>query len=110
MIRRPPRSTLFPYTTLFRSGAVARTRARRRRLAHDVGPGHAVRADPDGPRAERRVPGARRVGRPLARGAAGGPRPLRGAVAPVEADRPGVVAAAARGGPLRRARHASGRS
>src|SRR5256885_9789410 len=23
MIRRPPRSTLFPYTTLFRSGAVA---------------------------------------------------------------------------------------
>src|ERR1041385_1804910 len=34
MIRRPPRSTLFPYTTLFRSGfwpacAVARTSARR---------------------------------------------------------------------------------
>src|SRR5438309_5585047 len=24
MIRRPPRSTLFPYTTLFRSGATAR--------------------------------------------------------------------------------------
>src|SRR2546422_3595925 len=24
MIRRPPRSTLFPYTTLFRSGLVAR--------------------------------------------------------------------------------------
>src|SRR2546421_13018301 len=24
MIRRPPRSTLFPYTTLFRSGACAR--------------------------------------------------------------------------------------
>src|SRR2546429_4031633 len=24
MIRRPPRSTLFPYTTLFRSGQVAR--------------------------------------------------------------------------------------
>src|SRR3712207_6865203 len=24
MIRRPPRSTLFPYTTLFRSGAVGR--------------------------------------------------------------------------------------
>src|SRR5258707_10838473 len=23
MIRRPPRSTLFPYTTLFRSGAIA---------------------------------------------------------------------------------------
>src|SRR3712207_7735813 len=26
MIRRPPRSTLFPYTTLFRSGADQRTR------------------------------------------------------------------------------------
>src|SRR5437764_3523957 len=32
MIRRPPRSTLFPYTTLFRS-----RRARRRR--HPLGPG-----------------------------------------------------------------------
>src|SRR3712207_7316488 len=30
MIRRPPRSTLFPYTTLFRSG-------------HDPGKGHAPR-------------------------------------------------------------------
>src|SRR6266571_2683751 len=30
MIRRPPRSTLFPYTTLFRSGP-PRCRARRRR-------------------------------------------------------------------------------
>src|SRR3712207_8648827 len=29
MIRRPPRSTLFPYTTLFRSGAAARRRSRR---------------------------------------------------------------------------------
>src|SRR3712207_7999369 len=27
MIRRPPRSTLFPYTTLFRSGAVRGVRA-----------------------------------------------------------------------------------
>src|SRR2546421_9465755 len=26
MIRRPPRSTLFPYTTLFRSGGVPRVR------------------------------------------------------------------------------------
>src|SRR3712207_7963034 len=30
MIRRPPRSTLFPYTTLFRSRLGARARARRR--------------------------------------------------------------------------------
>src|SRR2546426_6876730 len=29
MIRRPPRSTLFPYTTLFRSPAVRREHARR---------------------------------------------------------------------------------
>src|SRR5438445_6056381 len=29
MIRRPPRSTLFPYTTLFRSRATARPRRRR---------------------------------------------------------------------------------
>src|SRR5207244_10397515 len=27
MIRRPPRSTLFPYTTLFRSGPTTRTRS-----------------------------------------------------------------------------------
>src|SRR3712207_6936891 len=30
MIRRPPRSTLFPYTTLFRSGAVAGDEQRQR--------------------------------------------------------------------------------
>src|SRR2546430_6123546 len=35
MIRRPPRSTLFPYTTLFRS----RSRSRRRRRCASV-PGH----------------------------------------------------------------------
>src|SRR2546430_12019928 len=29
MIRRPPRSTLFPYTTLFRSGLCAHVRRRR---------------------------------------------------------------------------------
>src|SRR2546422_8288156 len=39
MIRRPPRSTLFPYTTLFRSLAAredARVRARRVRRGGDV--------------------------------------------------------------------------
>src|SRR5690349_23404528 len=59
MIRRPPRSTLFPYTTLFRSaargggstaaagprpargGRGARARGDGRRAAH--GPGHAAR-------------------------------------------------------------------
>src|SRR3712207_7389700 len=39
MIRRPPRSTLFPYTTLFRSGAVRRRGARLRRPDRDRGPG-----------------------------------------------------------------------
>src|SRR3712207_9021266 len=34
MIRRPPRSTLFPYTTLFRSLRPCRGRARRGRPAH----------------------------------------------------------------------------
>src|SRR5256886_8662504 len=39
MIRRPPRSTLFPYTTLFRSeigGAVADSRPCLGRLRHDI--------------------------------------------------------------------------
>src|SRR3989442_2068386 len=34
MIRRPPRSTLFPYTTLFRSAARARFDLPRERLGH----------------------------------------------------------------------------
>src|SRR2546430_13235066 len=42
MIRRPPRSTLFPYTTLFRSRAGCRERSRDghvRVVARDVGRG-----------------------------------------------------------------------
>src|SRR3712207_8630340 len=54
MIRRPPRSTLFPYTTLFRSRRVAR----RRRVAHRT------------PRAD-----DARVGRRLSARGAGRPRP-----------------------------------
>src|SRR5260221_6923255 len=34
MIRRPPRSTLFPYTTLFRSGWPVHGALRRSRLEH----------------------------------------------------------------------------
>src|SRR3712207_7026308 len=47
MIRRPPRSTLFPYTTLFRSGLVALgaesrpPRGHGRVLTLDPGPDHA---------------------------------------------------------------------
>src|SRR2546427_5450621 len=33
MIRRPPRSTLFPYTTLFRSGALEQIRALEKEVA-----------------------------------------------------------------------------
>src|SRR2546422_7246467 len=47
MIRRPPRSTLFPYTTLFRS----------RELAHENGTfwrGRDVRLDPEAPPVVRR--------------------------------------------------------
>src|SRR5256885_8988069 len=44
MIRRPPRSTLFPYTTLFRSGALlARRQDQRDRRGHERGPAHADR-------------------------------------------------------------------
>src|SRR5256885_13161408 len=55
MIRRPPRSTLFPYTTLFRS--------RRPRTARDLGAG-------DG-----RAPGAGRGPRPLDPGLEGAMEP-----------------------------------
>src|SRR5437868_10699701 len=37
MIRRPPRSTLFPYTTLFRSGEGAGRGEQRREPRHGVG-------------------------------------------------------------------------
>src|SRR2546429_2549776 len=39
MIRRPPRSTLFPYTTLFRSAAIQRDRDRERRTTRRLPPG-----------------------------------------------------------------------
>src|SRR2546427_4003172 len=47
MIRRPPRSTLFPYTTLFRS--VVAGPVRQRRTGHDDG---AEQLGPDGGRHE----------------------------------------------------------
>src|SRR5947208_11669431 len=50
MMRRPPRSTLFPYTTLFRSRA--RGAARARNLTHVGSPGEA-----------RRQPRLREIGR-----------------------------------------------
>src|SRR3989454_966110 len=77
MIRRPPRSTLFPYTTLFRSAvallvlagheldAVGGTDLRAQPAGHALGASllvgeHAVRAPPAG--GERPVPGALLLG------------------------------------------------
>src|SRR3712207_7712552 len=54
MIRRPPRSTLFPYTTLFRSGADEQVDLR---AAEDQALGAAVAQPAD----DRQVLGARRV-------------------------------------------------
>src|SRR3712207_8477242 len=48
MIRRPPRSTLFPYTTLFRSHAVRRGGRRDRRLVADRADGRARDLRPRG--------------------------------------------------------------
>src|SRR2546429_2518647 len=42
MIRRPPRSTLFPYTTLFRSRAGSRCRQQTRDAAHRTMPVHSL--------------------------------------------------------------------
>src|SRR3989449_6273615 len=53
MIRRPPRSTLFPYTTLFRSRDRADARVGRREIG-----AHVVSQRPEGqPRRSRRKPG-----------------------------------------------------
>src|SRR3712207_7506637 len=59
MIRRPPRSTLFPYTTLFRSGDAAR-RVLHGRVVLDVAADHLHHRDAAG---ERVGDGAEDVGR-----------------------------------------------
>src|SRR3712207_9540609 len=63
MIRRPPRSTLFPYTTLFRSGCRRRPARRPRRLLPladvDVGQRRRRRLLLLATRRQRRAPGAR---------------------------------------------------
>src|SRR2546422_11691401 len=66
MIRRPPRSTLFPYTTLFRSASAVPVKKRRKETLDEKG--------------EARVPGRDRGGRIDAAGAragAGCPRVFR---------------------------------
>src|SRR2546426_8875303 len=57
MIRRPPRSTLFPYTTLFRSGEEAHAvelddQPDRRRHRGEVGEADRHREDDEGGRSE----------------------------------------------------------
>src|SRR2546422_4325216 len=47
MIRRPPRSTLFPYTTLFRSPARSKTSNARRGWAPSASNNSATAASPD---------------------------------------------------------------
>src|SRR5260370_25215430 len=42
MIRRPPRSTLFPYTTLFRSKPITRDPVHRTRMTARLGTGRAA--------------------------------------------------------------------
>src|SRR5690348_17864837 len=52
MLRRPPRSTLFPYTTLFRSAANSQSSGARRAAAD---PAHRRRHDPDRDRKSTRL-------------------------------------------------------
>src|SRR3712207_8477276 len=71
MIRRPPRSTLFPYTTLFRSlgqpevpGKLHRVRAHRElRVARRGGPGSAWHVRTAGAAAPQRMGAGRRLDR-----------------------------------------------
>src|SRR3712207_9016268 len=60
MIRRPPRSTLFPYTTLFRSRGA---RARRPRQGGALAPPREAPADPRRGDEPRRPPARRRRGK-----------------------------------------------
>src|SRR2546425_9157685 len=58
MIRRPPRSTLFPYTTLFRSEAGTPPAGHLRHVAWaDAHPAVPLRAAPDFPRPRQPVAG-----------------------------------------------------
>src|SRR5256885_8591516 len=84
MIRRPPRSTLFPYTTLFRSALTVfdaqdayRLGAGAERRERGVGADDLDRFDPLGPDEDRRIRRGRRGGAGVSRLAAGGLLPPR---------------------------------
>src|SRR2546426_3563431 len=51
MIRRPPRSTLFPYTTLFRSSSTTHNKAASRRGSRQIGQGSSSARFPHAPHA-----------------------------------------------------------
>src|SRR3712207_7503012 len=57
MIRRPPRSTLFPYTTLFRSVSGARSRSRSRQQDKQAFGKSALRLRAPAPEGGLRFPG-----------------------------------------------------
>src|SRR2546426_7270709 len=54
MIRRPPRSTLFPYTTLFRSEVLSCKGSTSSRLGHYLGSGSHIKANLDLSRIDRK--------------------------------------------------------
>src|SRR2546427_6702486 len=56
MIRRPPRSTLFPYTTLFRSSLGAMDRQANRTLAPDTQFASTIQRGPDRPGESHDIP------------------------------------------------------
>src|SRR3712207_8299179 len=76
MIRRPPRSTLFPYTTLFRSRRVPAPRAARAHASGGVHGGRPAALEPPGGGERRGVPGADEAGAGGG-GAGGSPHRLR---------------------------------
>src|SRR5215467_8954374 len=93
MIRRPPRSTLFPYTTLFRSGPLPRLHRLRagqpRPLPVPVQPARAHRRPGPAPGKPAHLPRPGRLDQPLPAGRPG-PRGRR----PALAGRPGLGRAA----------------
>src|SRR3712207_7869715 len=64
MIRRPPRSTLFPYTTLFRSVRIGRAAKRSQQGRHELRQ-HFARAGARNSRTTPKVPAAHGFGRLL---------------------------------------------
>src|SRR5258708_20064749 len=93
MIRRPPRSTLFPYTTLFRSLRAGLEENPGAELLHDLGAEPPGAGDVPG-MAGAGVAQARRGPRALGQHMRAGPQAGKGRRQPVERHRPGRPRAA----------------